>query len=174
MPLGVAANYSGIIGIVSHAPRSTCIFLGPNCPHRWGHVFPMECPYVFIVWGHVFGPAIIDCRDASVSRPAIFPQRGGVLLPLLRRQDFESWAPIWSEDTSRDAWHSAAYQNLSLSLVLQKQPRLSPPQATAQAKKAGWLKHARGMCVRVCVCVGAQTSTLTRSRATGARPHCCR
>jgi lysophospholipase L1-like esterase len=50
--------------------------------------------------------------------------------------DFEDWAPIWSEDTSKDGWHSAAYQNLSIALVLQAHPKLSLTQAKAEAKKA--------------------------------------
>ena len=50
--------------------------------------------------------------------------------------DFESWAPIWSEDTSKDGWHSAVYQNLSISLVLQKEPKLPLAEARAKAQKA--------------------------------------
>ena len=50
--------------------------------------------------------------------------------------DFEAWAPIWSEDTSKDGWHSAAYQNLSIELVLQKEPNLPLAEAKAKAKKA--------------------------------------
>ena len=49
--------------------------------------------------------------------------------------DFENWSPIWSEDTSRDSWHSAAYQNLSITLVQKAQPGLSLAQATAVAQK---------------------------------------
>ena len=49
--------------------------------------------------------------------------------------DFEDWAPIWSEDTSHDAWHSQAYQNLSISLVQQAQPSLSLAQATVIAQQ---------------------------------------
>ena len=50
--------------------------------------------------------------------------------------DFESWAPIWSEDTSKDGWHSAVYQNLSISLVLQNEPKLPLAEAKAKAQKA--------------------------------------
>jgi hypothetical protein len=50
--------------------------------------------------------------------------------------DFEDWAPIWSEDTSKDGWHSAVYQNLSVALVLQTEPNLPLADAKAKAKKA--------------------------------------
>ena len=50
--------------------------------------------------------------------------------------DFEDFAPIWSEDTSKDGWHSAAYQNLSIALVLQQEPNLPLAEAKAKAKKA--------------------------------------
>ena len=49
--------------------------------------------------------------------------------------DFESWSPIWSEDTSIGGWHSALYQNRSISLVLQKQPTLPLAQAKVIAKR---------------------------------------
>ena len=48
--------------------------------------------------------------------------------------DFEDWAPIWSEDTSKDSWHSAVYQNLSISLVLQEER--PSHQAKSKAKVA--------------------------------------
>ena len=48
--------------------------------------------------------------------------------------DFESWSPIWSEDTSKDG--SKTYQNLSISLVLQAQPQLPLAQAKTKAKNA--------------------------------------
>ena len=50
--------------------------------------------------------------------------------------DFEDFAPIWSEDTSKDGWHSAAYQNLSIALVLQQEPNLPLAEAKVKAKKA--------------------------------------
>lgn len=50
--------------------------------------------------------------------------------------DFEDWAPIWSEDTSKDGWHSAVYQNLSIALVLQAEPSLPLADAKAKAKEA--------------------------------------
>ena len=49
--------------------------------------------------------------------------------------DFENWTPIWENDGSHDAWHSAAYRQLSLQLVVDKHPSLSHAQAQAQAKQ---------------------------------------
>ena len=49
--------------------------------------------------------------------------------------DWELWTPVWEENTGPGAFHSARYQDLSITLVKREHPSMSHDQAVAQAKQ---------------------------------------
>eukprot|EP00038_Savillea_parva_P009491 m.183874 g.183874 ORF g.183874 m.183874 type:complete len:412 (-) comp15961_c0_seq1:238-1473(-) len=50
--------------------------------------------------------------------------------------DFESWTPIWEQNTSPDNWHGKRYQDASIALVKQQHPTWNNTAVEAAAKEA--------------------------------------
>ena len=76
------------------------------------------------------GIAAIDFGDFPPSFFSHFPRFSLIFLLFFP----ENWTPLWDNDGGHGAWHSNAYQQLSIELVKKAHPSLTDAAAAAQAK----------------------------------------